>query len=107
MAGKKGNSFRNSADDFQAEEKEVKKPLKGNKFAWIKDERTRRITGAFFILFSLFLFLAFTSHIINLWGFETDQDLFNWQNNYFTIKFGPSRVINCLRFRNTYKFSNF
>ncbi len=75
MAGKKGNSFRNSADDFQAEEKEVKKPLGGSKLAWIKDERTRRITGAFFILFSLFLFLAFTSHIINLWGFETDQDL--------------------------------
>jgi S-DNA-T family DNA segregation ATPase FtsK/SpoIIIE len=82
MAGKKSNSFRNSADDFQAEEKESKKPLKGGRMAWIKDERTLRIIGAFFILFSLFLFLSFTSHIINLWSFETDQDLLqssNWQ----------------------------
>lgn len=83
MAGKKGNSFRNAADDFQAEEKEVRKPSgKGGRFAWIKDERTRRITGAFLILFSLFLFLSFVSHIINLWGFETDQDLLqgsSWQ----------------------------
>lgn len=75
MAGKKGNSFRNKADDFQAEEKEVRKPSGKGRFAWIKDERTRRIGGAFFILFSLFLFLSFISHIINLWGFETDQDL--------------------------------
>ncbi len=75
MAGKKNNSFRNAADDFQAEEKESRKPLPAGRFAWIKDERTRKISGAFFILFSLFLFLAFTSHIINLWGFETDQDL--------------------------------
>ena len=75
MAGKKNNSFRNASDDFQAEEKESKKPLKAGRFAWIKDEKTHKITGAFFILFSLFLFLAFTSHIINLWGFETDQDL--------------------------------
>ena len=82
MAGKKSNSFRNSADDFQAEEKESKKPLKGGRLAWIKDERTLRIIGAFFILFSLFLLLSFTSHIINLWSFETDQDLLqssNWQ----------------------------
>lgn len=82
MAKQKGNNFRNAADDFQAEEQErVKKPAAG-RFAWIKDERTRRIAGAFFILFSLFLFLSFTSHIINLWGFETDQDLLqssSWQ----------------------------
>lgn len=75
MAKKTGNSFRNSADDFQAEEQEkVKKPSTG-RLDWVKDERTHRIVGAFFILFSLFLFLSFTSHIINLWGFETDQDL--------------------------------
>lgn len=83
MAGKKGNSFRNAADDFQAEEKESKRSSKGGKFDWIKDERTKRIAGAFFILFSLFLFLSFISHIINLWSFETDQDLlqsssWNW-----------------------------
>lgn len=75
MAGKKGNSFRNSTDDFQAEEKEVRKPAAKGKLAWVKDERTKRISGAFLILFSLFLFLSFVSHIINLWGFETDQDL--------------------------------
>lgn len=75
MAGKKGNSFRNAADDFQAEEKEVRKPLQGGRFAWVRDERFRRISGAFFILFSLFLCFSFISHIINLWGFETDQDL--------------------------------
>lgn len=80
MAGKKNNSFRNAADDFQAEEKETRKPLAGGRFGWIKDERTRKIVGAFFILFSLFLFLAFTSHIINLWGFETDQDLLQSKN---------------------------
>ena len=98
MAGKKGNSFRNSADDFQAEEKEVKKPLSGNKFAWIKDERTRRITGAFFILFSLFLFLAFTSHIINLWGFETDQDLLQSSNwNWYTAN-NPKGTANMMGF---------
>ncbi|MCC6819049.1 MAG: DNA translocase FtsK 4TM domain-containing protein [Bacteroidia bacterium] len=75
MAKKTGNSFRNSADDFQAEVQEKVKKRSTGRFAWIKDERTRRIVGAFFILFSLFLFLSFTSHIINLWGFETDQDL--------------------------------
>ena len=82
MAGKNSNSFRNSADDFQAEEKESKKPLKGARMAWLKDERTLRIIGAFFVLFSLFLLLSFTSHIINLWSFETDQDLLqsgSWQ----------------------------
>lgn len=82
MAKQKGNSFRNAADDFQAEEKEQVKKPSGGRFGWIKDERTKRITGAFFILFSLFLFLSFTSHIINLWGFETDQDLLqssSWQ----------------------------
>jgi len=75
MAKQKSNSFRNSSDDFQPEEKVSKKPVSGGKLAWLKDERTTKITGAFFILFSLFLFLSFTSHIINLWGFETDQDL--------------------------------
>lgn len=84
MAGKKTNSFRNAADDFQPEEKEKKKGKStSGRFAWIRDERTTKITGAFLILFSLFLFLAFISHIINLWGFETDQDLlqsrsWNW-----------------------------
>jgi S-DNA-T family DNA segregation ATPase FtsK/SpoIIIE len=75
MAKQKSNSFRNAADDFQPEEKVNKKPAQGGKLSWIKDERTTKIAGAFFILFSLFLFLSFTSHIINLWGFETDQDL--------------------------------
>lgn len=75
MAGKKGNSFRNSTDDFQEEEKVKKKPSKGGRFAWVKDEQTIKITGAFLVFFSLFLFLSFLSHIINLWGFETDQDL--------------------------------
>ncbi len=76
MAKQKSNSFRNSSDDFQPDEKVSKKPAKGEgRLAWLKDERTTKITGAFFILFSLFLFLSFTSHIINLWGFETDQDL--------------------------------
>ncbi len=80
MASKKGNSFKNAADDFQPEEKESKKPLAGGKLAWLKDERTHKIAGAFFILFSLFLFIAFTSHIINLTGFETDQDILQSSN---------------------------
>jgi DNA segregation ATPase FtsK/SpoIIIE, S-DNA-T family len=75
MAGKKGNNFRNSSDDFQEEEKVKKKPRTGGRFAWVKDEQTIKITGAFLVFFSLFLFLSFLSHIINLWGFETDQDL--------------------------------
>lgn len=82
MATKKGNNFRNAADDFTPEEKSGQKPFTFSKFAWIKDERTHKITGAFFILFSLFLFAAFTSHIVNLSRFETDQDILmssNWQ----------------------------
>ena len=75
MATKKSNSFRNAADDFLPEEKEKQKPFGPGKLAWIKDERTHKIAGAFFILFSLFLFVAFTSHIINLSQFETDQDI--------------------------------
>ena len=75
MAKQKGNSFRNASDDFQPEVKTAKKPAAGGRVAWLKDERTVKITGAFFVLFSLFLFLSFISHIINLWGFETDQDL--------------------------------
>jgi S-DNA-T family DNA segregation ATPase FtsK/SpoIIIE len=82
MAGKKSNSFRNSSDDFQKEEEIKKKTSKknGNRFAWINDEKTHKIAGAFFILFSLFLFLSFISHIINLWSFETDQDLLQSSN---------------------------
>ncbi len=80
MAKQKSNSFRNSSDDFQPEEKPAKKQASAGKFAWIKDERTTKIAGAFFVLFSLFLFLSFTSHIINLWGFETDQDLLQSQS---------------------------
>ncbi len=75
MATKKSNSFRNAADDFLPEEKDKQKPFGPGKLAWIKDERTHKIAGAFFILFSLFLFVAFTSHIINLSQFETDQDI--------------------------------
>lgn len=98
MAGKKGNSFRNAADDFQAEDKEVKKSTKGGRFAWIKDERTRRIAGAFFILFSLFLFLAFTSHIINLWGFETDQDILQSSSwNWYSVH-NPKGTANMMGF---------
>ncbi len=82
MATKKSNSFRNAADDFLPEEKEKKIPMGEGKLAWVKDERTHKILGAFFILFSLFLFVAFTSHIINLSRFETDQDILqssNWK----------------------------
>ena len=80
MASNKGNSFRNAADDFQPEEKISQKPLATGKLAWLKDERTHKIMGAFFILFSLFLFVAFTSHILNLSGFETDQDILQSSN---------------------------
>lgn len=75
MAANKGNSFRNVTDDYQAEAKPKTSGKQGAYFAWIKDVRVLRVLGAFFILFSLFLLLAFTSHIINLWGFETDQDI--------------------------------
>src|SRR5689334_19535178 len=81
MATRKGNNFRNAADDFLPEDKEKAKSA-GGKFGWIRDERTHKILGAFFILFSLFLFTAFTSHIINLSNFETDQDILqssNWK----------------------------
>ena len=80
MASNKGNSFRNADDDFQPEEKISQKPLATGKLAWLKDERTHKIMGAFFILFSLFLFVAFTSHILNLSGFETDQDILQSSN---------------------------
>ncbi len=75
MGGKKSNSFRNSSDDFQPEEKNKSKSSAGGKLAWLKDEKTHRIAGIFLILFSLFLFISFISHLINLGGFETDQDL--------------------------------
>ncbi len=82
MATKKNNSFRNAADDFLPDEKVKKKTMPSGKFAWVQDERTHKITGAFFILFSLFLFVAFISHIVNLSSFETDQDILqssNWK----------------------------
>ncbi|MES2617986.1 MAG: DNA translocase FtsK [Bacteroidota bacterium] len=82
MATKKSNSFRNAADDFTPDEKVKQKPIALSKFEWVRDERTHKILGAFFILFSLFLFAAFTSHIINLSRFETDQDILmssNWK----------------------------
>ena len=75
MGGKKSNSFRNSSDDFQPEENNKSKSSAGGKLAWLKDEKTHRIAGIFLILFSLFLFISFISHLINLGGFETDQDL--------------------------------
>ena len=82
MAFKNKNTFRNAADDFQPEESAKKSRVKGNYFSWLKDEKTARVIGAFFVLFSLFLFMSFISHIVNLWGFETDQDLLlsnSWQ----------------------------
>ena len=75
MAANKGNSFRNVTDDYQAEAKPKTQGQRAAYFAWLKDVRVLRVLGATFILFSLFLLLAFTSHIINLWGFETDQDI--------------------------------
>jgi S-DNA-T family DNA segregation ATPase FtsK/SpoIIIE len=75
MASKKSNNFRNAADDFQPEPKPKKKSIQLGRWSWLKDEQTLKIMGVFFILFSLFLLLSFVSHIINLWGFETDQDI--------------------------------
>src|SRR5688572_15038931 len=97
MAARKQNNFRNTADDFQAEEESVKKKSDG-RFAWVRDIKTKRITGSFLILFSLFLFLAFISHIINLWGFETDQDLlqsnWNWYSSHHPK--GPANMMGYL-----------
>ncbi len=75
MSSKKGNSFKSKADDFQPEAKAKNSSNSLGNYAWIKDEQTRKIVGVSLILFSLFLFAAFVSHISNLWRFETDQDI--------------------------------
>jgi S-DNA-T family DNA segregation ATPase FtsK/SpoIIIE len=54
--------------------KAVKKPVFNT--AFIKDERTHKIIGGFFMLFSVFLLLAFTSYIYDWFSWQTD-DIFS------------------------------
>ncbi len=75
MSSKKSNNFKNPNNDFQPEEKKKSTQKAIGVINLLKDEQTQKILGAFLILFSLFLFISFVSHILNLWGFETDQDI--------------------------------
>ena len=69
MAGAKKNKKKKTTESpkFKAEQEE-KLSVK----EVIKDERTRKITGAFFLLFALFLFIAFTSF---LFTWKADQEI--------------------------------
>ena len=62
--------------------------------AFIKDERTHKIVGGFFMLFSIFLLFAFSSYIYNWFSWQTD-DIFS--------NIGFSRVL----FDNTIEVNNF
>ncbi|MCK5857295.1 MAG: DNA translocase FtsK [Bacteroidales bacterium] len=79
--------------------KSKSKKLKGVKtpsmnLAFIKDERTHKIVGGFFMLFSIFLLFAFSSYIYNWFSWQTD-DIFS--------NIGFSRVL----FDNTIEVNNF
>lgn len=102
MASVKKNTFReklNSADSAKTENQEAvstdakktKKQKAGKQnnlsvkkyFAFLKDERFQKISGALFILLSIYMFVAFTSY---LFTWQTDQDkveLLGWQGMLF------------------------
>jgi DNA segregation ATPase FtsK/SpoIIIE, S-DNA-T family len=81
MAGAKKNKKKKTTESpkFKAEQEE-KLSVK----EVIKDERTRKITGAFFLLFALFLFIAFTSF---LFTWKADQEI---ARQGFSILWHPS-----------------
>ena len=95
----KKNSLRDELDEPVKKKRTPKKSKKQKSksessfnLSIFKDERTHKILGVFFFLFSLYLFLAFTSFIFS-W--------FNWQTE--DINLSLSRVL----FDNTIEVQNF
>ncbi len=72
--------------------KAIKKP--SINLAFIKDERTQKVLGGFFMLFSFYLFLAFISYFVSWFSWQTD-DIFS--------DIGVSRIL----FDNTIEVHNF
>ena len=99
--GNKKNTLRDEVEEpkkkARAKKKSKKeKPSKGFSFSFdfIKDERTAKVVGIFFLSFAFFLFLAFTPYIIS-W--------FNWQTDDIFSNIGFSRVL----FDDTIEVHNF
>lgn len=61
-------------------------------FSFLKDERTKKITGVLFILFSFFLCVSFLSYLIT---WKTDQDKI-WQHTWSQIFNGDFKAANHL-----------
>jgi len=85
----KKNALRDEIDEPAKKKRRPKKSKKQKSksgtsinLSLLKDDRTHKILGIFFFLFSLYLFLAFTSYIFS-W--------FNWQTEDINLSF--SRVL--------------
>ncbi|RUA24909.1 MAG: DNA translocase FtsK, partial [Bacteroidetes bacterium] len=97
----KKNTLRDEVEE-PSKKKRVKSKSKKSKasikpsinLAFIKDERTHKVLGGFFMLFSFYLLLAFISYFISWFSWQTD-DIFS--------DIGFSRVL----FDNTIEVHNF